>query len=562
MSEGKNKIYDRLTPQRKMLVDTIIKNLESGVGLWKQGWRNAKTPVSAITGKKYNGVNRLFLTIATMQNGYTDNRWMTYNQMADKGWRFKVDEEGRSKGKNAGVAIEFYELRDRETKQPFDRHVLDGMTKSEQDEYIEENVYPIRKYYRVFNADIIEGIPEKEVGIIDDNKLNNRAENLLKYWSDNEAEIVHGGDAAYYNVTEDKIHLPDKEQFTDMSEYYSTSFHEIGHSTGHEKRLNRELKGRYGTEDYAVEELRAEIASMFIEQDLEISAGENNIENNSAYINFWRNKITENPTVLFTAIADAERITKFVMEKENLIAKESLSYAIEEEITDNDIHIFNVYIEGENGEVKRAFDFSLPTNEIATDYVNELKLAPEYVSKEFCEVSLQELESICADKEKAKQEKIARLEQVEEQPSEEYILPSEQVTKETEVISTTENSNVKGRGTESISNMADRDIVESASKTKHGEKFMALYNGENVLDSKEKDERSLMARLAMYTGDNEEQLMSIFRSSGQFNENKPIEYYTQMAKEEIKFVSGLKSNESKPLEKPKQNGSKFANAKR
>ena len=90
MSEGKgNKIYDKLTPQRKQLVDEILKNLESGTGLWRQGWQVTGAPVSAITGKRYNGVNRLFLTAAMMQKGYSDNRWLTYNQMEEKGWHFK-----------------------------------------------------------------------------------------------------------------------------------------------------------------------------------------------------------------------------------------------------------------------------------------------------------------------------------------------------------------------------------------------------------------------------------------------------------------------------------------
>jgi len=64
-STGKT-IYDKLTPQRKQLVDEILKNLENGLGLWQQGWQLTGVPISAITGKRYNGINRLFLTAATM----------------------------------------------------------------------------------------------------------------------------------------------------------------------------------------------------------------------------------------------------------------------------------------------------------------------------------------------------------------------------------------------------------------------------------------------------------------------------------------------------------------
>ena len=66
--------------------------------------------------------------------------------MEDKGWTFKTDEEGKSLAKGAGVAIEFFELRDRETRKSFDRSVLDGMTAEERQEYMDTNVYPVRKY--------------------------------------------------------------------------------------------------------------------------------------------------------------------------------------------------------------------------------------------------------------------------------------------------------------------------------------------------------------------------------------------------------------------------------
>ena len=178
--ELKTSAYDKLTPQRKQLVDAVLSNLEKGTGLWEQGWSGGSAPVSAITGKQYNGVNRIFLLLASMEKGYSDNRWLTYKQMEDKVWHFKTDEEGKSLGKGAGVAIEYFELRDKETKQPFDRHTLDGMTAEERAEYMDENVYPLRKYYRVFNGDVIEGIPERKRTEHDPAGQNARAEALIR----------------------------------------------------------------------------------------------------------------------------------------------------------------------------------------------------------------------------------------------------------------------------------------------------------------------------------------------------------------------------------------------
>ena len=106
----RNKAYDKLTPQRKQIVDEVIKNLESGVGLWQPGWSMPGVPESAITGKKYRGVNNFLLSFVSLQRQYSDPRWATFNQMKEKNWSFKTDEEGRSLGKGAGVSIEYFEM--------------------------------------------------------------------------------------------------------------------------------------------------------------------------------------------------------------------------------------------------------------------------------------------------------------------------------------------------------------------------------------------------------------------------------------------------------------------
>lgn len=180
---------------------------------------------------------------------------------------FIIEEEGKSLGKNAGVTIEYYELRDRETKKPFDRSTLDGMTESERDEYMQENMRPMRKYFRVFNGDIIEGIPAQGKRQLDPSERVERAEKLLEYWNDHESRIVYGGDEAFYRRSTDEIHSPPREAFINLHEFYGTNFHEIGHSTGHESRLNRDMTGAFGSEKYALEELRAELSAMFLEQE-------------------------------------------------------------------------------------------------------------------------------------------------------------------------------------------------------------------------------------------------------------------------------------------------------
>lgn len=545
--EQKSTAYDRLTPQRKQLVDAVLKNLENGVGLWKQGWSGGGAPVSAITGKRYNGVNRIFLMLASMERGYSDNRWLTYKQMEDKGWSFKTDAEGRSLGKGAGVAIEYFELRDKQTKQPFDRHTLDGMTADERNEYMDENVYPLRKYYRVFNGDVIEGIPEQKKGEHDTTGYNARAENLISYWSETESPIRYGGSAAFYSPQTDEIRLPKKEAFVDMPEFYSTALHEIGHSTGHEKRLNRVMSTDRKTPEYAEEELRAEIASMFIEQDLGVEVKEKHIENNSAYIGAWKSKIKEDPNILFKAIADAERITKFIMAKEKEIKKATEPFAVVEDTDEYGEPVYKVMMAAEYGQTQYALSgYPFRSREALMAEFGKMQELPFWRDKAFEEVSREELQARSIARAEEQEKKEERLSEIEEEKSEVFLPPSELAATMSGESPAARPVDMTGRGIDSLTRMEDRELVERASATKQGAKFSALFNGIAVLGSEEKNERSLMARLAVHTTD-KEKLLRVFRASGQYRDEKPNAYYDKMATEELQFMAELRRRPKMPV---------------
>lgn len=532
MTTEKNRAYEKLTPQRKVLVDMVMKNLENGTGLWQQGWKPSGVPKSAATGKPYRGVNNFFLTLIAMSQGYSDNRWVTFNQMKERDWHFKTDEEGNSVGKGKGVSVEFFEFRDRETKKAFDRSVLDGMTADEKEEYMKKNVYPLRKYYTVFNGDLIDGIPQREKHELNPNEQAERAEKILRYWSENESKIIYGGSQAFYRPSTDEIHLPERNDFYSMQEFYSTALHEIGHSTGHEKRLNRNLKGGFGSSEYALEELRAEIASMFMEQDLEISVEENHIQNNSAYIKSWYDEIKENPDALFTAIADADNIAKFVMAKEKEQKKRVEHYAIVQAENAYGETVYKVYMAAEHGQTALAINYGFSSREALMTEFEKMQSMPFWADSEFQEVGFDELEKISIEQAEEKE--------IREEKSEVYIKPSEIAAK---TVKTSPLAvDMTGKGVESLTRMSDREVVEQASKTKNGEKFSRLYNGISVLGNEEKDERSLMARIAMFVGGDKAQLMRVFQSSGQYRDEKPNAFYEKMAEQSLQFVAKIRNN--------------------
>lgn len=532
-NETKSSAYEKLTPQRKQLVDQVLANLEKGNLFWTQGWVAAGAPESAVTGKKYRGINNLYLSLVAMAENYGDNRWATFRQMEEKGWTFKKDEEGHTLGKGKSVSVEYYEMRDKETKRRFDRSVLDGMTFDEQREYMDKNVYWLRKFYRVFNCSLMDGVPAKEMPMIDVNDRIEKAEAILDYWNANESKIEYGGSQAFYRPSTDEVHLPEREKFKSTQSFYDTAFHEIGHSTGHESRLNRDLSGGFGSQSYAMEELRAEIASIFMAQDLGIEPSEDRLQNNAAYIQSWKDEIKENPNALFTAIADADKIARYVSSKEQAYrqTKDVEYYAIVEETNAYSEQVYRCYICDEEGKVKPLINYGFADRDALEKELDKIKELDLWKDKTFEEVGIEALKAKSEEKEKAGK--------VEQEKSTEYIRPSELVA--AEVAAKALPVSMDGRGLESLTRMSDRETLSRA-ETYYGKdgKFSDLYHGKNVLKSEEESEYGLMVRLAMFCGGDQDRLLRVFRSSGQYREEKPNAYYEKMAENSLKFISDTK----------------------
>ena len=405
------------------------------------------------------------------------------------------------------------------------------MTASEQQEYMDKNVYWLRKFYRVFNCSLMDGVPAKEKPLIDINDRNERAEAILSYWDQNESKIVYGGSQAYYKASNDEVHLPKRADFKSMQEFYSTALHEIGHSTGHETRLNRDLSGGFGSEKYAMEELRAEIASIFMEQDVGIEASEGRLQNNAAYLQSWKEEIKENPNALFTAITDADKIAKYVSERERAYRRvnDVQYYAIIEETNAYSEQVYKCCICDEEGEVKPLINYSFADREALEKEIDKVKELDLWKDKTFEEVSIEEL------KEKGAAGK------VEQEKSTEYIKPSELVA--TEVAAKALPVSMKGRGSESLTRMSDRETLARAEGYyAKDSKFADLYVGKNVMKNIERSESGLMLRLAMFCGNDEEQLLRIFKSSGQFRDEKPNAYYMKLASESMKTIREMRGS--------------------
>ena len=125
-----------------------------------------------------------------------------------------------------------------------------------------------------------------------------------------QAIIHHVGNRAFYNPLNDSITLPQKGQFPDAARYYAVLLHELGHWTGHSTRLNRPMISRFGTEEYAREELRAEIASLITGSHLKLG---HEFGQHAAYVKSWVSILRDEPFELYRAASDAQKITDYIL---------------------------------------------------------------------------------------------------------------------------------------------------------------------------------------------------------------------------------------------------------
>lgn len=294
--------------KRKAMVDQLLAFIESNPTAWEAGWyKVGGAPRNGKTGKNYNGLNALWLYLLAENKGYTDPRWVTYQQAKD----LKASVKAGEKSSN----VFYWSWYDKKTKKPFDEETVKDMSKDERQKYLDENVRPVLKYYQVFNASQCNNFPkldaeQQEMPADERARQNAKIESIIA----NSAAPVYydGGNRAYYSPRQDSIHLPEINRFHTMQDYYATALHEIAHSTGHESRLSRKMIGAFGTSEYAKEELRAELASVFMQLDYDISVEGKHFENHAAYLQSWLKSVRDDQKEFFAAVTDAEKISQYV----------------------------------------------------------------------------------------------------------------------------------------------------------------------------------------------------------------------------------------------------------
>ena len=286
-----------MTKQQQQLAEEFVTLLETEQLEWKKGWSGISArPYNPVTGTVYHGVNRFRLLLTAQALGYQDPRWCTFHQIQQNNWRLKS-------GKGQSSRVEIW--------MPYDRELKKWITWEEFREQggITERYCLRTKSYPVFNGDMIEGIPPLEVTLQEVDSVE-----LVDTISDSmQVPIVyHETDRAFYRPVEDRIYLPNREQFFSTYDYAATALHELAHATGAAHRLNRKLTGSNSQESYAQEELVAEITSCFLSSELPVKQTEEHIRNHQAYVQSWIRQIREKPESLIRAIQSAEQASNYL----------------------------------------------------------------------------------------------------------------------------------------------------------------------------------------------------------------------------------------------------------
>ncbi|MHB8368894.1 MAG: ArdC family protein [Leptospirales bacterium] len=278
---------------RQKVTSDLIRMIEEGTAPWQRPWDSSSVfsmPHNPVSNVQYRGMNSLWLMI----RGFDDPRWMTYKQAEKMGWQVRKGERG--------TQVEYWKWRD---------------TKTEIDPETNETtvVAAVRRVPQVFHATVfnaaqIEGIPPRD--LVEKPTPWTPIERVEAILRNSGAGIHHdGGVRAYYSPSSDSIHLPPRSSFGTERGYYGTALHELGHWTGHANRLNRDLSGGFGSENYAREELRAEIGSYFLAVETGIP---HDPEHHASYVDSWVSALKKDPHEIFRASRDAGLIADYVME--------------------------------------------------------------------------------------------------------------------------------------------------------------------------------------------------------------------------------------------------------
>ena len=296
----------------EIITNNIVKQLESGIIPWEKPWFGSAMTGNGVSNKPYSLLNQMLLSHAGLHYSYKQLQAKKAKLVKPENW-YKLsgeDWDKISEGQRFSALsdiVTFWKVDSVEATDANGKTIMDenGFPKM-------RNRFTLR-YYRV----IWEGYTSIDSGKRNENNAPriDSCDALIKYYSNREGIkiIEETGSQAFFRPSTDSIHLPSFKQFKAPELFYATAFHEMTHSTGVEKRLNRDMSGSFGSQKYAREELTAELGSAFLSNRFGIRTDK--VErDNVAYIQSWLNALKKDADLIVKAASKADKAAEFITE--------------------------------------------------------------------------------------------------------------------------------------------------------------------------------------------------------------------------------------------------------
>lgn len=283
-----------------MVADRIVEQLDKNIVPWHQPWcavDGGDIAVNWKTGKGYSFLNQMLLG--------EPGEYITFNQCVKAGGKVK-------KGATSRFVVFFMWWSPVTHKEATDEEIEAG------------EAVRVLHYVNVFHIRDCEGIDTKLT--IEDKACSLEpcamAEEIVSgYVKTSGVKLTtKESNRAYYSPKDDAVVVPVLEQYKVADEYYSTLFHELSHSTGHETRLNRFKDGKaaaFGTETYSKEELIAEMGAAMLCNHVGMDS-DKAFTNSVAYIQGWKQHIKNDANVVVYAAGAAEKAARMILGSVNV----------------------------------------------------------------------------------------------------------------------------------------------------------------------------------------------------------------------------------------------------
>ena len=265
------------------ITNRIMDQMKNGIIPWQKPWIASGSAISHTTGKPYSLLNQMLLGRA--------GEYATFKQVQQEGGWVR-------KGEKASMVV-FWKWLDREDEETGEIEQI-----------------PFLRYYNVFHVDQCENIKPRFAASNPHNaNTDTTAEVIITDYLKREGVTLdhQEGDRAFYRPSTDTITLPLLKQFKETAEYYGTAFHEMVHSTGHAKRLNRlDSTAFFGSEAYSKEELVAEIGAAALVNHAGLETAKS-FRNNAAYVQNWLQVLKNDKRFIVSAAGKADKAVALIL---------------------------------------------------------------------------------------------------------------------------------------------------------------------------------------------------------------------------------------------------------